>query len=400
MPTPALDPALLEEAARLVRVEGLSQRAAAKKMGVGQGTLSQYLREGPAEPRKTKLPTDAISREEMLEQELNELRSATQKQRKMSVLEERILARLESGIEAAKPRYSPLSIPKARHDEHEFALLFSDTHASEVVSREETLGMNEYDWCIMLDRMARLQRAVLSYQQNRPYPIRKLHVWMLGDMLSGDIHQELAETNDRTTEQAAVQFGLDSAAWLEGFVPHFKEISVAGVPGNHPRRTKKPSAKRAFNNADWTAYQVARIYLRQHKSFQWEIPNAGMMTTTVAERWRVLLMHGDGIRSSMPGVPWGGVVRRITTLEQQFAKAKQPLDYVALGHFHTANALDGVGVKTFLNGSVKGLDEYSLKQFGSGRPPSQLLLTFHPRKGVTDVSYIDLEEVAPAAVAA
>ena len=199
MPTPALDPALLEEAARLVRIEGLSQRAAAKKMGVGQGTLSQYLREGPAEPRKTKLPTDAISREEMLEQELNELRSATQKQRKMSVLEERILARLESGIEAAKPRYSPLSIPKARHDEHEFALLFSDTHASEVVSREETLGMNEYDWGIMLDRMARLQRAVLSYQQNRPYPIRKLHVWMLGDMLSGDIHQELAETNDRTT---------------------------------------------------------------------------------------------------------------------------------------------------------------------------------------------------------
>jgi hypothetical protein len=223
---------------------------------------------------------------------------------------------------------------------------------------------------------------------------------MLGDMLSGDIHDELAQTNEFPNEEATVQFALDGAEWLTGFEDHFGQISVAGVPGNHPRRAKKPTAKMAANNSDWTAYQMMRLYHRGNPKFEWQFPKAAYTVVTVAERWRTLLMHGDGIRSTMPGVPWGGVVRRITTLEQQFSKAKQPIDYVALGHFHTANALDGVGVKTFLNGSVKGLDEYSLRQFGSGRHPSQLLLTFHREHGISDVSYIDLEPQLPASVAA
>src|SRR5438067_7968280 len=50
MPTPALDPALLEEAARLVRIEGLSQRAAAQQAGISQGSLSQFLSEPERHP--------------------------------------------------------------------------------------------------------------------------------------------------------------------------------------------------------------------------------------------------------------------------------------------------------------------------------------------------------------
>ena len=391
--------------ALVASVRARGKEAAADELGRTLDSLTGYLTRRRLNQRvkgEPVTPGEGVSREAMLEQEVAELRRSQRRLHQGSVMEERILARLEDGISAAKPRYSPLAIPKSQRktDQHEFVLLFSDTHASEVVSHEETLGMNEYDWDIMLGRMARMQRSVLSYQAHRPYPVKKLNVFMLGDMLSGDIHHELAVTNDRSTEEAAVQFGLDSAVWLEEFIPHFPEIHVAGVPGNHPRKTQKPQSKQAFNNGDWTSYNVAQTYLRQNSSITWNIARAAYATAIVAERWRMLLMHGDGIRSSMPGVPWGGVVRRVTTLEQQFAKARQPLDYVALGHFHTANALDGVGVKTFLNGSVKGLDEYSLKQFGSGRPPSQLLLTFHPKQGVTDVSYIDLVDPVPMAVAA
>lgn len=391
-----------EEIERAVTEHG-SIAAAARAFGIKERAFrDRCSRLGIKATAKRKVvasPDTPVSAEETLRQENAELRTALKVKRATDVFEARILECLETGLEAVSPRYSPLVIPKKARGktEHEFALLFSDTHAAEVVTEEATLGMNAYDWDVMLGRMAKLQRAVLSYQANRPYPIRKLRVWMLGDMLSGDIHEELAKTNDRTAEEAAVQFGLDAARWLEGFIPHFEEIHVAGVPGNHPRKTRKPSMKQAQNNGDWTAYQVARIALSEYDCFTWELPHdAQYVKTTVAENWRVLLMHGDGIRSTMPGVPWGGVVRRVTTLEQQFAKAKQPLDYVCLGHFHTANALDGVGVKTFLNGSVKGIDEYSLKQFGSGRAPTQLLLTFHPRRGVTDCSWIDLEDTRPA----
>jgi hypothetical protein len=343
-------------------------------------------------------PGEPVDELEILRQRNRDLEKHARNLRQVDVAEERMLLRLEEAVTTAKPRYKPRALTKKAlgKEPHEFALLFSDTHASEVVRSSETLGMNEYGWEIMLARMARLQEAVLTFADHRPYPISKLHVWMLGDMLSGDIHDELAQTNDRPGAEAAVQFGYDAAAWLEEFVPHFGKVSVVGVPGNHPRHSRKPAAKQAHNNADWTAYQVMRLYHRDNPAFEWNVPSAAFATTTAAERWRVLLMHGDGIRSTMPGVPWGGVVRRITTLEQQFAKSKQPLDYVCLGHFHTANTLDGVGVKTFLNGSVKGLDEWSLKMFGSGRHASQLLLTFHPGHGVTDVSLIDLQDNEPA----
>lgn len=340
---------------------------------------------------------ETVSEADLLRARNKELEKAHKKQRAALVEEERVIQRLEAAFPHARAKYVP---PRARkrttNDPHEAVLLFSDTHAGETVSLEETLGMNTYDWDVMLKRMARLQDSVLSFAAHRPYPISKLHVWFLGDMLSGSIHEELAQTNEMADAQATVQFAADSAEWLRGFAEHFDEIEVAGVPGNHPRRTRKPSAKRAANNDDWLAYQMIRIMLAGDSRFEFNFPAASYATTTVAERWKCLLMHGDGIRSSMPGVPWGGVVRRITTLEQQFAKAKQPLDYVALGHFHTANALDGVGVRTFLNGSVKGLDEYSLKAFGSGRAPSQLMLTFHKRRGVTDISLIDLEDQLPA----
>lgn len=345
------------------------------------------------------LPDEEVSREEKLEQRVKELEAAVRKVRQEAVRDERVIDAISDIVPKVSVRYSPDVIPKHTDrelDDHEMVLLFSDTHAGETVSAEETLGMNEYDWDIMLRRMGKIQKSVLDFQENRPYRIPKLHVWELGDMLSGDIHEELKTTNDRPMAEATVQMGLDTAAWLKGFAPYFDEIDVAGVPGNHPRATKKPSAKEAHNNGDWIAYKIQELALRDDDQFTFNFPRSAYATVTVADQWRCLLMHGDGIRSTMPGVPWGGVVRRITVLQQQFARAKQPLDYIALGHFHTANAIEGVGTKTFLNGSVKGVDEYSLRQFGSGRPPMQLLLTFHKKWGVTDVSYIDLEPVEPA----
>jgi hypothetical protein len=36
------------------------------------------------------------------------------------------------------------------------------------------------------------------------------------------------------------------------------------------------------------------------------------------------------------------------------------------------------------------VDEYSIERLGGGEPPAQMLVTFHPKRGLTDVSFIDL----------
>lgn len=383
--------------------------AAAAAGGIARTTLdAAWRRHGlPKRERTARLrapvePDEGVSEVELLRQRVRELERHRRREREGEVAEEQVIRRLEAAIERhggpLPVRVRPPKPVQVKGDETELALLFSDTHASEVVSLEETMGLNAYDWPIMLGRMEKIADAIVSHKAHFSGQIRRLNLWMLGDMLSGDIHEELAVTNDRPTAEAVVDLAYEIARWIEQrFLGEFHEIVVAGVPGNHPRASKKPAAKLAHNNADWLMYKMLEALLSKQPGVRFLLRRGSYSTVTVADRWNVLLMHGDGIRTTMPGVPWGGVVRRITTLEAQFARAKNPLDYVCLGHFHTANSLDGVHARTFLNGSVKGVDEYSLKSFGSGRDASQLLLTFHRRRGWTGTLPLDLQTVQPAA---
>lgn len=345
---------------------------------------------------------ESVSEVDILRAENRQFRQLLARIREGEVSEERVVTRIITAIQNTTPlpeaRYSNLKRPDSigTHGDTEFALLFSDSHASEVVRLRETEGLNAYDWAIMEQRIGGMIESVFSHQEHFSERVSKLHVWALGDMLSGDIHEELAITNDRPAAEACVDFAYLFADMLVRLSGEFTEIEVHGVPGNHPRASKKPAAKQSHNNADWLMYKMAEALLKDNTRIKFDIGHGAYKMVMVAGRWRALLMHGDGIRSTMPGVPWGGVVRRITTLEQQFSKAKQPIDFVALGHFHTANTLDGVQARTFMNGSVKGLDEYSLKQFGSGRDACQMLLAFHKRRGWTGSFPLDLQDVTPA----
>ena len=194
-----------------------------------------------------------------------------------------------------------------------------------------------------------------------------------------------------------VDLSAELASMIEGFVPLFPSITITGVPGNHPRYSKKMPAKQAYNNADWMMYKMLEHRLSRYKSIKCDFPMSAFSRVTIAERWKLLLFHGDGIRSSMPGVPWGGLSRRVASLMEQFGAAQVAVDYIACGHFHTANALDGVQVETFMNGSLKGVDEYSVKQFGGGRRAKQRLIFFHEKRGATSLAWIDLQDTIPSA---
>lgn len=340
----------------------------------------------------TPTPTGEVSEIEMLRQRVQELERDRRKDRKGAVMDERITQAVESAVHSRKPIYKSKAKPRvAKTDEHEFVLLWSDTHAGEVVSLEETNGINSYDWDTMLGRMGKMRDSLISYQENRPYKIKKLHVLALGDMLSGDIHDELVTTNEIPLAEATVQFGMDGAEWLESLTEHFPEIRFAGVVGNHPRAHKKPWAKLGYDNADWTAMHIMSLWLRRNDRITFEIPRANQHLIEVAQRWRLLLWHGDSVRSSMPGVPWGGVMRRANALQAAYTKQGKPVDMFVCGHFHNPALVQSDAGQVAINGSVKGIDEYSLKAFGGGRPAQQMLLTFHPKRGLTDVSMLDLE---------
>lgn len=377
--------------------------ATAEELGIPVSTLSSHCKRHGIDSsrqdiRELKFSGKEISREEMLEDEIEELKKAARAKRKTAVRDERIIQAFKEATQKVTPKYDPPDPDEnpGSSGDYEHILLLSDLHANEKVSREETLGLNAYDWEIMLERLAAVQRGVLSFQEHRPFPIKKLNIWMLGDMLSGTIHDELVETNEMGHEEAVVQLGNDLSVWVEEFVPHYESgIEVVGVVGNHPRAKKKPQAKVATDNSDWTMYKFIEMYHRNNPHISTYFPNAHFADVVVAERWRAFLMHGDGIRTTMVGVPWGGIVRQMQRLEAQFQQAGKPIDFFACGHWHQANDVRGISSRLYMNGSIKGIDEYGLKKHGAGDPPQQLLLTVNPKRGITDVSYIDCEEKYP-----
>lgn len=348
----------------------------------------------PLQPRPPGAPVDDT---EILRARNAELERFARDARASEVLEERVVRRITSALEERAALYRPRPVARDRRKatEQEFVALLSDLHAGEVVEDEATLGANAYDWPIMLARLDQYRASILSHREHFAAPVKRLHVAMLGDMVSGSIHDELAQTNELPDAEIVVQLAYDLTGWLEALAEEFTDVVVVGVGGNHGRLSKKPQAKRAQSSWDWVVYRMVEGLMRRHPRVSFRFPRAAFAEHVVCDRWRCLLLHGDGIRSTMPGVPWAGVERRKSSLQEQLLAVGRPFDYMMLGHFHTANSLDGVTAETYTNGSVKGADEYSIKQYGGGRPAKQRLVSFHPDRGATGMQWVDLQPKEP-----
>lgn len=376
----------------------------ANSVGIPASTLSDWKKAHGIvvkTPEMVSPDVELKKQNDLLRLENTELRRHANKSSKTDLQSERLIERIEQKLSTFRPAWVPREMPQRNpfpNGAQTLVMPYSDLHAAEVVSREETRGINEYNWSIMEARSSLVLDAAFSHTEHFGFDIDTVEVLMLGDMLSGNIHAELAMTNDRPLAEAVVDLAEFHVDWLLTLANHYEgsKIRVSGVPGNHPRAWVKPQAKHAQDNADWVFYKILEMSLKGDQRFEFNFPKGAYNTVMLANRWRALLMHGDGIRSTMPGVPWGGVIRRVTTLEAQFVNARQPLDYIFMGHFHQENQLSGVHTQTWVNGSVKGADEYSLKQFGQGRPAAQQLMTFHEKRGWTGSYAVQLQDFIPA----
>lgn len=382
-----------EQARQLVSQAG-SIDAGAKLGGFPVGKFRKFCKANGISALKTGGPLisvfeeSSLPREVLLDQENRELRAALKKASEYAVREERILEYLVESVPSLKPKYRPRRMTRSKKSTpHEFLLLWSDLHAGEVVFPEQVHGVNSYDWDVMLKRHDLLTQSILSFRDHRPYPVSALRIAALGDMIGGDIHEELVASNEMPAVDATLQLAVDMARWIENLVPEFPRITIDAVVGNHGRLSKKPTAKNVHANWDYVFYRFLEQQLQRYPSVTVTAPRSAFHHMEIMGN-TILLWHGDGVRSSTPGVPWGGVIRRARELEKQFSHLGR-IDHHLLGHWHNPQAADDFRI--LINGSVKGPDEYSLKAFGGGTPATQLLVPFHPSFGLTEVARLDLQ---------
>ena len=127
----------------------------------------------------------------------------------------------------------------------------ADTHIGDNVDYNQMAGLNSYDIEIFNQRLYGWATQVLDLVEYRRSfaDIPELVIPMLGDMISGDIHEELATTNLDTCMGQMIRGANLIAQALMFLAPHFEVVRVPCVVGNHGSFTKKPPSKN--KNVNW-----------------------------------------------------------------------------------------------------------------------------------------------------
>jgi len=269
----------------------------------------------------------------------------------------------------------------------------NDLHIGDNVNLEQMSGLNSYDidifnrrlygWTTQLLNLVALRRNVA--------PVDELIIPMLGDMVSGDIHEELARTNIDNCMQQMIRGANLIAQALMFLAPHFKTIKVPCVVGNHGRMTRKPPMKDKYMDWDYMLYQWVAAYLQNQKHITFSIPKAFINSFEVGNS-NILIMHGDSISGagSNQAIAKGVTGLRAflqfrTTLEDAFLTSQDGMitqfDSVLMGHFHRIEEIDiGTGA-IHICGTMKGGDEFAAQRMHSITKPKQLVTYWHPKYG-------------------
>ena len=272
-------------------------------------------------------------------------------------------------------------------------ILISDMHYGEVVDPAQVNRYNTFNPAIAEKRLKTLAHKVveLCYLHRPGHKYSCLVMPLLGDLVSGNIHEEFKETNDGSTLEHVMKVSDLLIGLIDSWRESFPKIFVPTCFGNHGRTQKKPPYKNAAaTNYDWLIYCILARHYRDDPSVIFQVPY-GYESYYTVNGVRYLATHGDrlGVRGgdNLTGLI-GPISRGIEKLRRTYNTMGSPVDYVLMGHWHTVLR----PVNGRVNGSIKGYDEFAMGNRLTPELPAQLLWFTHPTYGIIGEDTLYLEE--------
>lgn len=265
--------------------------------------------------------------------------------------------------------------------------ILSDIHYGEVVKLAETAGMNHFNARIAAKRIQTWAETVIKISTHHMGPLKTKYpgivVMLGGDMVSGNIHEELVHTEDRTIIEQVLDLEGHLISAIKLLKKEFGRVFLPAVVGNHGRSTHKPRFKsRVHTSFDWMLYCHLERYFQSDENIQFLIPNETDAYFSVYGH-RLLLTHGDslGVRGG-DGIigSVGPIMRGVIKVGRSEAQIGREFDTACICHWHQLLFLPGI----IVNGAVKGYDEYARLQLRARyERPTQALFFIHPDHHIT-----------------
>lgn len=258
-------------------------------------------------------------------------------------------------------------------------MLWSDWHVEERVTSGQVNGVNEYTLDIAKERAEKLAvngaRLVKIFQKEST--IKNLVIFLGGDFISGNLHEDSAEKNQLGTMEA-MRFAKNLIASNLKYLLANTDCNIVCVchSGNHGRITKRIHwGTENQNSVEWVAYQDLADFFGEEKRIKFIIPEGDMSYIDIYDK-RVRFLHGHSVNY---GGGIGGITIPMRKAISQWDKV-QPAMLTCFGHFH--QRIHGGGMSGFIgNGSLIGYNAYGQSIKAEYEPPAQQFFLVSSRNG-------------------
>lgn len=289
----------------------------------------------------------------------------------------------------------PVAAPKLRKSskgEEVAAIVLSDWQLGKV-----TPSYNSKICAERVDLMATKVMELTEIQRSH-HPVRNAHIWLLGDLVEGEMIFPGQPWLVDASLYAQVQ---DAACILERFIrrmlTYFETVEVTGVIGNHGsigglhRRDYNPET-----NFDRLAYSITRMLFDRagETRVKFNIPEGGRERNWWAidkiGAYGAFMFHGDQIKGH-GGIPFYGFKSKVPSW---FSGAIPGINDPAIttwdaycGHFHVPTRLTYNNITVRISGSTESDNTFAQEFCASMGRPSQQLLFVRPDKGRVSSEY-------------
>ncbi len=322
-----------------------------------------------------------------VELELEKVRAKKQgSSERISLLAERVI-QLEKENEALLKLSGPtpqlLDIsPKVGSSKSESAavLVWSDWHIEENIDPAVVGNKNEFNLEVADQRVKSLLQGGLAWYniESQKTTIKTIVLSLLGDFITGSIHEDLSENNLLPPVEAiykAQGLLISGIRFMLENTPADVELVIVCHSGNHGRMTKKQRiATEAGNSLEHYMYYTIRDFFKGEKRVKFIISTGYHSFVRFFEgQYEIRFHHGHQMNY---GGGVGGLTIPVNKAIAQWNRA-HAVNLDVFGHFHTR--FDGGNF--IANGSLIGYSPYAISIKASYEKPSQTFFLVNKEYG-------------------
>ena len=309
-----------------------------------------------------------------LRKQIAQLRSENNRLRVSSYVASEIAGELKDEIKNAMYDKFDINLKKQIAGDHHLVMPIADVHYGEVIDPLAINNINAYNPEISKERHIKLFTKALEMAKENYCGI--LDIPVLGDIFSGNIHDELVETNAGPITRMMVDYFKFFVGAVKSMAKNFQQINMYCVVGNHSRTTKKWQSKnKGYNNYEYILYCFIKEAFSDTDNVTVTVSDSPVLFATIGKQtWKI--EHGDAYKGGAAFCsPLGTVSRDNFKDFMIYSATGKVADVCIMGHWHIGGEwfLAGKNIPIIFQPSIVGPGEYSMSTLHSAYPAASYL---------------------------